>query len=251
MKEYLQHFCIAKGSLESFKGIFEGKVLKEAEEFVAVTHHGKDLTDLSMSQSTYEALQKKVTLKFPSTNKELFKVNEEVELKLVIKNVQTLYIKIFEFNTETYYKKRLAPFNTTLNLDGLVAAEEETKTYDRPALIQFEDTFKFPQLNGKVGLFIIEFIGNGINARAIVKKGSLSLLHRPTVAGHLAYILDEEKKICSGPNTGIHFDGKYYESNPEKNGRVFIPYGSSVKSDKCILIHQGFAMLGSFSRLTE
>lgn len=190
-------------------------------------------------------------MKFPSTNRELFKVNEEVELKLVIKNVQTLYIKIFEFNTETYYKKRLAPFNTTLNLDGLVAAEEETKTYDRPALIQFEDTFKFPQLKGKVGLFIIEFIGNGINARAIVKKGSLSLLHRPTVAGHLAYILDEDKKICSGPDTGIHFDGKYYESNPEKNGRIFIPYGPSVHSDKCILIHEGFAMLGSFSRLTE
>lgn len=56
VKEYLQHFCIKKGSLESFQDIFESKVLKEAEEFVAVTHHGKDLTDLSMSQSTYEAL---------------------------------------------------------------------------------------------------------------------------------------------------------------------------------------------------
>jgi len=192
-----------------------------------------------------------VSLKFPSSNKEIFKVNEEVQLKLVIKNVQTLYIKLFEFNTETYYKKKLAPFNTQLNLDGLVAAEEETRVYDKSSLIQFEDTFKFPQLTGKVGLFIIEFIGNGVNARAVVKKGSLSLLHKPTVAGHLAYILDEDKNICSGSATGIHFEGKYYESNPEKNGRVFIPYAASVQNNKCILIHEGFAMLGNFKRLTE
>jgi len=178
-----------------------------------------------MSQDDYERIQKKTTLRFPSTNKEIFKVDEQVNLRLVIKNVPTLYIKIFEFNTETYYKKRLAPFNTSLNLDGLVAAEEETRNYDKSPLIQFEETFVFPQLKDRVGLFIIEFIGNGVNARAIVKKGSLSLLHKPTVAGHLAYILDEDKKICKGANTGIQFDGKYYESNAEKNGRIFIPYG--------------------------
>jgi hypothetical protein len=251
VKDYLQHFCKQAGNLKAFKDIFDAHVLKEAEEHVAVVHHGKDLADVDMPQHKYEDLQKQVMLNFPPTNRELFKVDEEVELKLIVKNVQTLYIKIFEFNTETYYKKKLAPFNTSLNLDGLVAAEEETRTFDKPALIKFEETFKFPSLKGRVGLFIIEFIGNGINARAIIKKGSLSLLHKPTVAGHLAYVLDENKKICNGPQTGIHFEGQYYEAQQEKNGRIFIPYGSSVQANKCVLMNDGFAMLGSFTRLTE
>lgn len=49
-----------------------------------------------------------------------------------------------------------------------------------------------------------------MSSRAIIKKGSLTMLHKPTVAGHLAYILDENKKFCTGPKTGIWFDKEYY-----------------------------------------
>jgi len=31
-------------------------------------------------------------------------------------------------------------------------------------------------LKDRVGLFIVEFIGNGMSARAVIKKGSLSLV---------------------------------------------------------------------------
>lgn len=62
-------------------------------------------------------------------------------------------------------------------------------------------------MNGKPGLYIVEFIGNGISARAVIKKGSLSLIHKPTVSGHLAYLLDEDKKICTGEKSGIILDG--------------------------------------------
>lgn len=37
-----------------------------------------------------------------------------------------------------------------------------------------------------------------MSARAIIKKGSLSLIHKPGVNGHIAYILDENKEICKG-----------------------------------------------------
>lgn len=72
------------------------------------------------------------------------------------------------------------------------------------------ESFTFPELVGKVGLFILELIGNGMSARAIIKKGSLSLIHMPTTSGHIAYVLDENKKICNGPKTGIFFDGEFY-----------------------------------------
>ena len=82
------------------------------------------------------------------------------------------------------------PFNTGVNLDGLDASESLQYTYDQGSNIRHREEFKLPQLNNKIGLFIVELIGNGVSARAVIKKGSLSLVHRSTVAGHLAYILD-------------------------------------------------------------
>jgi len=67
--------------------------------------------------------------------------------------------------------------------------------------------FQFPELTGKLGLYIVEFIGNGMSARAVIKKGSLSMIHKPTIAGHIVYVLDENKRICNSPKTGIQFDG--------------------------------------------
>jgi len=56
--------------------------------------------------------------------------------------------------------------------------------------------FTFEQFKDKAGLFIIECEGNGKASRAIIKKGSLHLVHRSTAAGHFAYIIDEQGQIC-------------------------------------------------------
>ena len=92
-------------------------------------------------------------------------------------------------------------------MDGLIASIEKTFDYKHASNKKFIEEFKFPELNDKVGLFIVEFIGNGMSGRAVIKKGSLSMIHKPTIAGHLAYILDENKKICIGTKTGVYFDG--------------------------------------------
>ena len=87
--------------------------------------------------------------------------------------------------------------------------------------------FTFEELKDKVGLFIIQCEGNGKTCRAVVKKGSLSLIHRSTAAGHVAYIIDADRKICKSDRTGVWIDKKFHQCDPEKNGQIFIPYGSS------------------------
>ncbi len=106
------------------------------------------------------------------------------------------------------------PFNTGVNLDGLDASESLQFIYEHGSNIRHREEFRLPQLTNKVGLFIVEMIGNGVSARAVIKKGSLSLVHRSTVAGHLAYILDAQKNICHGEKTGVWFDKKYYPADP-------------------------------------
>jgi hypothetical protein len=187
------------------------------------------------------------------SNPERFKVEEVVRLTLELKNVQTLYIKVFEFNTETYYKRTHMPFSSEINLDGLVASDERVINTFKPmaSTKKFKETFTFPELSNRVGLFIIEFIGNGANARAVIKKGSLSLVHKPTIGGHAAYIIDENKKICTGPQTGVQMGNQFYQPKDMGSGKIFLPYDKYGGTKNVIVMHDGFADLVSLDQNHE
>ena len=81
-------------------------------------------------------------------------------------------------------------------------------------------------MKDKVGLFIVEMQGNGKMSRAVIKKGSLTLIHRSTASGHIAYIIDADRKICKSEKTGVWIKKKFYACDPA-NGVIFIPYGKS------------------------
>ncbi len=85
-----------------------------------------------------------VQLQFSKQNKELFTVDEDVSLEVIVKNIKILHVKVFEFNTETYYKKNLQPFNTAVNLDGLEASNSTQYNYDLSSNIRHRERFDFP-----------------------------------------------------------------------------------------------------------
>ena len=145
----------------------------------------------------------------------------------------------------------MAPFRTDVNLDGLIASYEESFEFSELPQMKFRHVFDFPSLDNKVGLYVIEFIANGYSSRAVIKKGTLSLVTRSTIAGHIAYILDENREICTGERTGMWFDNNYFKSDPENGGRIILPYEKYERNDKSILIHNEFAQLADFTRLTE
>jgi hypothetical protein len=168
---------------------------------------------------------------------------------VIIKNIEHLQVKVFEFNTLTYYKKNLKPFNSSVNLDGLDAALTQEYKYEHETNILHREQFDFPNLKGAVGLFIVEIMGNGVSARAVIKKGEISLVHRSTIAGHMVYLLDEQKQICKGEKTGVWFDKQYYACKPE--GHIFIPYNKITKTEPLIMIHNDFAQLSQLTQKTE
>ena len=72
-------------------------------------------------------------------------------------------IKVFEFNTSTYYRKNKKPLDTSIDLNGLepsfsIFEKDLFKDVSKNKIITHE--FKFQELKGKVGVFIIEIQGN-------------------------------------------------------------------------------------------
>ena len=90
-----------------------------------------------------------------------------------------------------------------------------------------------------------------MSSRAVIKKGSLTLIHRSTPTGHAAYLIDNTKSICKGEKTGLWINNKFYQSDEKKNGVITIPYAPSQTTSKVIMIHNGFAQLSEFVQKTE
>ena len=169
-------------------------------------------------------------------NKTSYKVDEEVKVFVDVKNIQKMQVKIFEVNTDNYFRKNMSNFTSDINLDGLIAKHEQECNYaDKPGNLRHTEVFSFPQFNGMRGLFVIELLGNGISSRGIIQKGNLSIIHKSTIAGHFAFILDEEKRICKGKYTGLYFDNNFYATDAD-TGRIIIPFGRRSYSGKAIMM---------------
>ena len=58
-----------------------------------------------MTAEEYKNKFNEVIIRFSEANKDKFSADESVKIKLELKNIPELVIKVFEFNTETYFRK--------------------------------------------------------------------------------------------------------------------------------------------------
>ena len=90
---------------------------------------------------------------------------------------------------------------------------------------------------------MIDFIGNELVSRIVIKKGYFSLIYKNNNLGHIVYILDENQNILKGENTGIWIENKFYKSNLE-NGSIFIPFNPNLKYFFTVIVkHENFCEL--------
>ncbi|MGY8690675.1 MAG: hypothetical protein ACKVHP_23425, partial [Verrucomicrobiales bacterium] len=138
--------------------------------------------------------------------------------------------------------------NTDLNLDGLVPNEELSFDYDEGPFKRVKRHFTFEQLNAKRGVWVLEFIGNGKSSRALIRRGGLQYLLRPSSAGHALRILDGSRQAVPGAYVWMH--GKRYD--PSEDGECLIPFSNDPGSQP-IVLHDGvgFAVLESLALQSE
>ncbi|HEX2749635.1 MAG TPA: hypothetical protein VHM91_16615, partial [Verrucomicrobiales bacterium] len=142
----------------------------------------------------YQALKDRVDLQFDPATKEAWAPGDDVSLNLHVKNVPHLLVKVYEINTENVHRTTGAQVNTDLNLDGLTANSEQSHDYNDAPLLRQARTFQFPELKGKRGVWIVEFIGGGKSSRALIRKGGLRHVVENTSEGTVVRVFDESMK---------------------------------------------------------
>ena len=137
----------------------------------------------------------------------------------------------------------------SINLDGLVAAEETIIDFNEPSIRKFIYEVNLESLSNKrQGIFIVDFVGNGLCSRAVIHKGKLAYIESQTVAGQLFTLLDEEANLCSGDHTGMWIKDRFYQA--DEKGRVLVPF-SEDDTQKAILVHDDYAELVDVSLRAE
>ncbi|CAD8142905.1 unnamed protein product [Paramecium octaurelia] len=242
IEKYLQKYFEKNDDLGILEQYLDTKYLKKVQATVKL-HQGQELQNIYdyLTSAQIEQMNSSKLLTICSFNKMYFKHGDSVKLYVELKNIPKLNIKIFEFNSENYYLQKQQQLDSSINLDGLIAFEETDFTYNYPPIQKVIKEFEFQTItNIQRGIFIVEFIGNGISSRALIKKGRLQLRETITAAGHRFQIFDENFELCTGEKTGVWIDKKFYNVDQSRK-EILIPFGQRDQQFNAVIVHDNFA----------
>ena len=164
-------------------------------------------------------------------------------IKVDVKNVPRLTVKVFEINALNYFLKMRRDLDVSIDLDGLVATSAKTYDYNSPPAERVSREFSFPQLGGRRGAWLIEFIGNGTSSRALIRKGELHAIPRHTAAGHAFRVFDAGRRQVK--TASIWLDGHEFHADQE-TGDILVPYTTKPGRTPIIVTDGELAVFDDF-----
>ncbi len=201
-----------------------------------------------LSPSAFQALKDRVDIDFAPNNAPFTAPAEDVNVTVFLKNTPKVIVKIYEINALNFFLSQKRELNTDLSLDGLVAHTERTQSFDDAAgtspFRRASRAFNFPELQGKRGAWMIEFIGGGKSSRALIRKGQWHLLQQTGPAGDLLTVLDETYTPVKDAVAWL--DGRKFTLDA-KSGRIAVPFTAQPGMTPVVLADAA----GSFATLTS
>ena len=248
IREYLHHFLLDAEDESDFQPYILNKYLERQFATVKILNGIGDAEKWAskLTPEQYKQLLDRVDVQFVSTNPEFFNISDDVELELYIKNAENLIVRVFEINTQNYYRKHKREIDTDINLDGLVPNFEENFTYDSPPAIRKKRKFQFPQIKNR-GVYVVDFIAGGKSSRALIRKGRLQISSQVISAGQLFTVIDQDGAVVEDANLWIG-GARYY---PQKDGKLLIPFSTKPGRVNAIISQGDFNCLQSFNHVAE
>ncbi|MBT6848870.1 MAG: hypothetical protein HOA14_15745, partial [Planctomycetaceae bacterium] len=248
VRSYLDHFFVDSIDYKNYAPYLEDIYLKEVFAESKITHGIGDPNQWSplLSAVKYQALRDRIDLDFAYTSPTTYTADAKVSLDVDVKNVQKLIVKIYELNSENFYRQQLQAISTSINLDGLVPNHERSLDYAVAPLLRVRHKFEFPELS-KPGVYVVDFIGNGISSRAMIIKGRLDFIVRTTTAGQMFQVIDSNKKVVK--TSELWVGGAHYTSNGD--GEILVPFSTNAGLTPVVISDGQISTLHQFNHEAE
>ncbi len=215
-----------------------------AEALIGGGHGNAERWASLLNPTAFQQLKERVDIEFPANNPQLFQPGEDAQFDVVVKNTPKLIVRIYELNALNFFLTQKRQLNTDLNLDGLVANSEQTHTFETGPFKRTRQTFKFPELKGKRGAWIVEFIGTGRSSRALVRVGQWQVIQQTGPAGDLLLVVDEKCEPVK--DAVVWLDGRKF-TRDEKLGRIVVPFTNQPGTRPLVVSDPA----GTFATLTQ
>jgi hypothetical protein len=248
VRSYLKHFLSQANSPREFEPYINDVYLKHlfAETKIELGLGDPEQWASALPPELFQQLKERVDIDFDYTNAPHYGAEEPVRLDVHLKNVPTLLVKVFEINTANFYRDQQKEINTDINLDGLVANEEQTYTFTESPLRRISKRFEFPRLS-KPGVYVVDFIGAGKSSRALIRKGRLRPIVTTGTAGLRVSVVDENNKKVN--DASLVLGGQEFQADQE--GVIFVPFSTQAGSKTVILKRGEFACLDHLEHTSE
>ena len=261
----IHHFTYTNNSEEEYYKAYLGHQFESGRDYTEFTDHfteswlkpifftyklrkGEKLNNVTLTFSEIElnTLRDKRELNIlPETS---FKPDKdgEVKIHMHLKNISNLTVNIHQIEAENYYKSSKQAIQAKMDLSGAIPKWTRSYEYKLPPIQAAKRTFDFPELKEfKRGVFIIEFVGDGLSSRALIRKGNLNLMRDSTNEGHAFYILDEDKQVCVGESAQLAIGTDVYKA--DATGQILVAYRDTDITNQAIISFEGHAELCSLN----
>lgn len=221
--DFLQHFFQKDQDYKVYEPYLRSTFLKrQFAETKIVNGLGNPEKWASMiSPAEYQEIKDRVDLDFTYENKRDFLPADEVAVELNVKNVPKLIVKVFEINTQNFFRDRQVQIDTNIELDGLLPNQEKTYEYKESPYKRRKIQFRFPELKAR-GVYVVDFIGNRKSCRALVRKGQFRFVEKLTAAGHELTVVNEANQVVK--NASVWVQGK--QISADEDGKVLVPFSN-------------------------
>ena len=186
----------------------------------------------ALSEAQLAALSDRVDIELSPRNPARFGADDPVALEVFVKNVSELQIKVFRINELACYLARDVEVDTRLDLDGMVASDESSRTFEAPKVQRARVVIDLPGC-ARPGTYVIELIGNGTSSRALIRKGALRHTWRLSVAGVTVSVFDEAGRFL--PDARVWMGEQEY--TPRDDGEISLPFSAQRDGAMALLVH--------------
>lgn len=248
VRAYLEHFLRDAPSAAQFEGLVEQgyltQVFAETKLLYGVGQPERWYDMLGSDART--RLSERVELTLSETNPRLFPADSDAKISLDIKGVDELIVRVYELNGQSYYRTHTDPIDTNIDLDGLVATDEQRIEYDFPKVRRHREQISLPSIIGR-GVWVVDFLGGGLRSRAIIRRGNLRFIQKLTADGQVFVVLDQDRKTV--PEARMLVAGREWLADDD--GMITLPLLPQALTRQAVLMDDKIAIPVLFAQYGE
>ncbi len=220
IRAYLEHFFKDADSPKAFEGMLKPDYLRRvfAETKLLVGVEPAERWYEMLDPSQRQLVRDRVELTLAPTNPRVHSPDRPTTLQLDLKRVEKLVVRIYRIHTHSYYRTRTNPIDTDIDLDGLVPTSERQLEFSLAPSRRHRETIELPEIEGR-GLWIVDLLGGGLRARAMVRRGELQYTITQSAGGQRVIAFDENRRAL--PNATLIASSQQFKA--DENGIINLP----------------------------